>query len=842
LRIIDGEKPAFISIVSWSPTVPIFDWRQLKRWNIALGSLPVGSEVRFRVPTFWEQYKGRVVAVSLVVLAQSALIVFLVMSRQRQRRAESGLRESEAELRETQRRMDLAARAADLGIWVWDIVHDEIWASETERALFGFAPSEKLDIDRFRNAIHPDDRASMRKALENSLNTGMEYEAEHRVLLPNGQIRWLATRGRVDFGGDGKPARMRGVSFDVTRRKLGEEALSESEARFRTMADTAPVMIWVAGPDKLCNFFNKPWLEFTGRSLEQEMGNGWADGVHPDDLQRCFKIYTEAFDARQMFVMQYRLRRHDGEYRWISDQGVPRYDAQRNFAGYIGSCVDVTELVEKEQALRESEERMNLAAEAAHLGMWEWDLSSNELWGTRLKARRALWGLPVPEKITIEEALTHVHADDRDRVRRALNDAIETGNDYGCEYRVVLPNGNVLWMENRGHCVSGADGKTIAVRGVSIDITERKQAEEKFRLAVEASPSGIVLVDGEGKIVLVNAHIEELFGYRREELVGKLVDILVPERLRAIHPAHRAKFVAKPEAVVIGAGRELFARRKDGSEFPVEIGLNPIDTPDGILILAAVVDISARKVAEAEAMHHREELSHLSRVAVMGEMAASIAHELNQPLSGIISNASAGQRFIDRGNVDLREMRDLLADIIADGRRAGDVIRGVRSMVKKSETARHRMDLNNVVMDVVGLVKADALLRSCTLETVLSPNLPAIEADPTQLQQVLINLVINAFEAMRDTPLSRRKVVIATEQNGDGTICTSVRDYGVGIPEEKRGRLFEQFFTTKAEGLGMGLSIVRSIVESHGGTVTAENADGGGARFHFTLPVNATAL
>jgi PAS domain S-box-containing protein len=712
LRIIDGEKPAFISIVSGSPTVPIFDWRQLKRWNIALGSLPVGSEVRFRVPTFWEQYKGRVVAVSLVVIAQSALIVFLVVSRQRQRRAESGLSESEAELRETQRRMDLAARAADLGIWVWDVVRDEIWVSEKERALFGFAPSEKLDIDRFRNAIHPDDRASMRKALENSLNTGIEYEAEHRVLLPNGQIRWLATRGRVDFGGDGKPARLRGVSFDVTRRKLGEEALLESEGRFRIVAD------------------------------------------------------------------------------------------------------------------------------AAHLGVWEWDIATNEMWMS--ESARALFGFDSNTHLTHALLQNRLHPDDRARRDSIVKAAIENQGEYELEYRTILPDGRVRWIGGRGRCVR-KDNSTRLI-GVSIDITERKQAEEKFRLAVEASPSGIVLVDGEGKIVLVNAHVEELFGYRREELVGKLVDILVPERLRAGHPAHRAKFVAKPEAVVIGAGRELFARRKDGSQFPVEIGLNPIDTPDGILILAAVVDISARKVAEAEALHHREELSHLSRVAVMGEMAASIAHELNQPLSGIISNASAGQRFIDRGNVDLREMRDLLADIIADGRRAGDVIRGVRSMVKKSETARHRMDLNKVVMNVVRLIKDDALLRSCTLDTLLAPDLPAIEADPTQLQQVLINLVINAFDAMRDTPVNRRKVVIATEQNGDGTICTSVRDYGVGISEEKRARLFEQFFTTKAEGLGMGLSIVRSIVESHGGTVTAENADGGGARFQFTLPVNATAL
>jgi PAS domain S-box-containing protein len=372
-----------------------------------------------------------------------------------------------------------------------------------------------------------------------------------------------------------------------------------------------------------------------------------------------------------------------------------------------------------------------------------------------------------------------------------------------------------------------------------MDVTERKQAEEKFRLAVEASPNGIVLVDKDGRIVLVNSHIEELFDYRREELIGKVVDILVPERLRAKHPTHRAGYFAKPEAVVIGAGRELFGRRKDGGEFPVEIGLNPIETEDGILVLAAVADITARKQAELEALRHREEVGHLSRVAAMGQLAASIAHELNQPLSGITSNASAGQRFIDRGDVDLRELRELLGDIIADGRRAGDVIRGLQSMVRKEVRARQRLNLNNLVVTVVQMVKPDAMLRSCELNTVLEPELPSIEGDPVQLQQVLLNLVINAFDAMRDTPMSRRKVAIATQRNAHGSIRVSVRDYGIGIPEEARERIFEQFFTTKAKGLGMGLTIVRSIIESHGGTIAVENADGGGARFDFTLPVSA---
>jgi PAS domain S-box-containing protein len=262
----------------------------------------------------------------------------------------------------------------------------------------------------------------------------------------------------------------------------------------------------------------------------------------------------------------------------------------------------------------------------------------------------------------------------------------------------------------------------------------------------------------------------------------------------------------------------------------------------GARLIGVSRDITPRKLAEAEALQHREELGHLSRVAAMGELAASIAHELNQPLSGITSNASAGQRFIDRGDVDLGELRDLLGDIITDGRRAGAVIRGIQSMVKKGAPTRQRVNLNDLVMNVARIINPNAMLQSCKVETLLEPDLPAIEADPIQLQQVLLNLVINSFDAMRDMPLSRRKVVIATERNAEDAIRASVRDYGVGISEETRDRLFDHFFTTKAQGLGMGLAIVRSIVESHGGTIAAENVEGGGARFYFALPAKLESL
>jgi C4-dicarboxylate-specific signal transduction histidine kinase len=218
-------------------------------------------------------------------------------------------------------------------------------------------------------------------------------------------------------------------------------------------------------------------------------------------------------------------------------------------------------------------------------------------------------------------------------------------------------------------------------------------------------------------------------------------------------------------------------------------------------------------------------------------MSTSLAHELNQPLSAMVSNAAAGQRFIDRGNVDLEEIREILSDIVADGRRAGDVVRGIRAMVKKEPVIRQQMNLNDVVAKVVQIVSPDALLRSCEVETSLHPDLPPITGDPIQFQQVLLNLVLNAFDAMRDTPVSHRKVTIGTEWNGDGAVRASVRDYGAGIPEPARDRIFDPFFTTKQEGLGMGLAIVRSIVESHGGAMVVDNPNDGGARFNFTLPV-----
>ena len=483
--------------------------------------------------------------------------------------------------------------------------------------------------------------------------------------------------------------------------------MRESEVRFRAMADSAPVMIWMSGTDKLCNYFNRAWLDFTGRTVEQELGNGWAEGIHRDDFDRCLDTYSTAFEAREPFEMEYRLRRHDGEYRWIVDTGSPRSGPDGSFNGYIGSC---------------------------------------------------------------------------------------------------------------------------------IDITERKRAEERFRLAVEALPNAIVMVNDQGRIVLVNALTERLFGYDRDELIGQSVDILVPQRFRATHPDHRMAFFAAPQTRAMGAGRDLFARRKDGSEFQVEIGLNPIHTSEGTLVLTAIVDITERKRAESELQRNREELAHVTRLSTMGELATSLAHELNQPLTAILSNAQAAQRFLSAKPPDVEEVREILQDIVQDNNRAGGIIHRMRSLVKKEERNFNSVDLAGIVREIVVLVHSDAILRNVRVSLDTSPDLPLVRGDKIQLQQVLLNLLLNAFDAMKDCPSDEREVLLRVKANGAGVAEISVSDHGTGLTKDKLEKIFQPFFTTKREGLGMGLSISRSIIEAHGGKLWAENNKGRGATFFFTVP------
>jgi PAS domain S-box-containing protein len=490
-----------------------------------------------------------------------------------------------------------------------------------------------------------------------------------------------------------------------------------------------------------------------------------------------------------------------------------------------------------ERSLGESEERVTLAAEAARLGVWEFNTATGQFWAS--DKVRELFEFDPGTFLDRASLGARLHPEDRAAREAAIDRAVQELAEYEIEYRVVLKDGSIRWINGRGRCMADEAGKPARLIGVSMDVTERKEAQELFRLATESSPSGTLLVDDNGRIVLVNAHVEELFGYEREELIEKPIGTLLPGRFATENEADRADFLAALQNRIIeGAHRELFARRKDGSEFPVEVGLNPVRMPRGMLVLATVVDISPRKRAEEDARRQREQIELLGRAGLLGEMTASLAHELSQPLGAIMANASAGARLTDGRATEPGTLHEIFTDIESDGRCAREIIRNVRNAIKHGGAMRGRIAINKVVENVVLMVQPDAAAYSCEVQTALAENLPLIEADPVQMQQVLINLVSNAFHAMREIPAAGRKVKITTRLNDNESIRVTVQDRGPGILEGTRERLFEQFYTTKMDGLGMGLAIVRSIVESHRGKISAKNALEGGACFEFDLPAS----
>jgi C4-dicarboxylate-specific signal transduction histidine kinase len=253
-------------------------------------------------------------------------------------------------------------------------------------------------------------------------------------------------------------------------------------------------------------------------------------------------------------------------------------------------------------------------------------------------------------------------------------------------------------------------------------------------------------------------------------------------------------------------------------------------------LMGVAMDVTAQVKSNLELRLQREEMARLSRVSLMGELTASLAHELNQPLTAIASNAAAGKRFLARGAPDPQMFEELLDDVFKDARRAGDIIHGIHHLVRKGEGSRRRVvQLNELFREVLRLLHSDLLGRACTVETDLASDLPSIQADPIHLQQVLLNLIMNSLDAMQERPPTERRILISTSAV-NGFVHASVRDYGAGLPQDNPDQIFSKFFSTKPEGMGMGLTIARSIVEAHGGELGAENFENG-ARFFFRLPI-----
>src|SRR6266480_4644269 len=510
---------------------------------------------------------------------------------------------------------------------------------------------------------------------------------------------------------------------------------------------------------------------------------------------------------------------------------------------------DMARTVQLARELEASDKRLNLAADSAGLGLWEWDIVRNEIWIT--DRGRSLFGFGASEKLDFDRFRSRLHPEDRKSVLNGVENSLRAGAQYQSEYRVVLPNGQLRWIAGRGQVECNGDGQPVRMRGASLDITKRKQAEEQLRMSeatLRESKEHIDLATKAAGLVVwtwdiprdefwVSSKDRALFGFSQTEK-------LTAERIRSVvHPEDR-QLLRQQSEDALRTGREIENQYRvllpDGRvRWVMRLGRVEFDA-DGkpLRERGILMDISERKQAELEAARQRHDLAHLARVTTLGELSSSLAHELTHPITAILSNAQAAQRFLANDDVDLNELREILNDIVAEDQRAGEVIHRLRSLLKKGEPQKHcdDVDMNEVARNVLKLMRNDLINQNVTVDTDLAQNLPAVTGDRVQLQQVLLNLALNGCEAMGDYNSSERRLLIASQWE-NGAVQVSVADCGSGIPEEKMQQVFERFFTTKKEGMGLGLSVCRTIIDAHRGKIWATNNTGCGATFHFSLPI-----
>jgi PAS domain S-box-containing protein len=649
------------------------------------------------------------------------------------------------------------------------------------------------------------------------------------------------------------------LRFALLRRKLSEarqhrrraeQALRESEYKRRQMIESAfPGMLWVTGPDGEVTHVNQRTLDFTGaRSVEDLLNLGWEKFLHPEDFPKTANAFFHAIQTGESYENLQRVRRVDGEYRWHHVRAKPLRDRKGHIIEWYGLSVDIDDGKKIEERLRRNEAYLAEAQRISHTGSWAFDLATRRLIYWSEECYR-IWGFdPVQGLPDPQIARLRIHPDDRDRVDANAREARRQKKGYTIEFRIVLPDGTVKYLECREHHLLSASGELVEAIGTDVDVTERKCAEQalrgsehKFRRLVETLPSLIWATTPDGEPSQLNQRVLDYSGMRFEDFLNGGWE-------RFIHPDDLAETAnALNRAIKTGTSYETVhrLRRADGEyRWHHAIG-EPLRDDDGRITqwYGLAIDVDDAKKAEERARDERDklqqlqsDLAHMNRLSVMGELAASLAHEIAQPVAAARNYARAALNFLDQHPPKLSEVRKQLDRVVDAGDRSREIIERIRDHIKKAPPRMARFDLNRAIDEVIELGRGAITRNGVSVRTHLAQGLRAVEGDRVQLQQVVLNLILNAIEAMGSVEAGTRELSISTEQKPAGGVLIAVCDTGPGVDSEQLERVFDAFYTTKTSGTGMGLSISRSIIDAHGGRLWAGANEPRGAVFQFILP------
>ena len=753
------------------------------------------------------------------------------------KRAEEALRDREAKIR----------RLVDsniIGIFFTGLEGRVLEANDAFLHLVGHDRDDLVSGRvRWTDLTPPEWRERDRRALaELSSNTiAQPYEKEF-FRKDGSRVPVLIGGALFEEGGN------EGVAFvlDLTERKCAETALRESEQNLRVIIDTIPAHVVRYRPDGAADFMNQTFSEFLGPGVGFD---NLESVVHPEDYPERKRDWETHVAAAEPYDIEMRLRRADGVYRWHRSRRVPLRDANGEIVNWYGAGHDIDDQKRAEQALRRSEAYLAEAQRLSHCGVTAYK-GTTVFYGSEEIYR--IWGFDpaqgVPSRKTV---LQRIHPDDRDRLNAEVERALSEKKRYSTAYRIVLPDGTVKHLESIGQPVFSTNGELVEVVATQIDVTERKRAEEglreseaKLRDYAETASDWFWEIDPDYKFTLLT---ENAFGSNPADRIGTAcwdhaLDLETePEKWRLIQATLDSRKSFR-DFVYCSA-------RGDGSPMYVKASGKPMFDASGEFrgYRGTGTDVTALRTVEAEAREserrYREaqlELAHANRVATMGQLTASITHEVNQPITAAVTYALAARRFLSAEPPNFREVDDALSLIVKEGNRAGEVVGRIRALIKKAPARKDAVAINDAILEVIALTRTEAANNSVSVRTQLAEGLPRVQGDRVQLQQVLLNLIINAIEAMRDVGEDERELLISTRNEPDG-VSVEVRDSGPGFAPAVLDRVFEAFYTTKPSGLGLGLSICRSIIEAHNGRLWASPNVPRGAIFGFIAPAHPAA-
>lgn len=700
----------------------------------------------------------------------------------------------------------------------------------------GLSPEESQGWG-WQKVFHPEDLPPIMKRWGEMLISGESGQMEARLRRHDGVYRWFLIRAEA-FRESGTIVRWYGTSTDIDDLKEAQKALQNSELKLNTIINTTPAMVWTTRPDGFADFFNAKYLDYVGMSQEELTGWGWTKAVHPDDLSALAEVWDASRASGKSGEAEVRMRRSDGEYRWFLMRSEPMRDATGGIIKWFGLYTDIEDRKRAQASLEASERDLRSIINAIPTTAWA---TRHDGYCEFLNERWLGYA-----GMTAEEAQGWgwsrvIHPDDVQRLVDYWQSCLNSGSPVEVEARMRRADGIYRWFLFRANPLRDDSGEIVRWFGTNIDIDDRKRAEQQLSRSEEFLREGQELARlGSFSWVIETGEITwseqlyEIFGLPTGEVITleKIGTRVHPEDLHLI-----SETVEKARQGVSDFQHEHRLLMANGSVKYVQVIAHATHNEQGqIEYVGAVQDVTQRHDAEAALANARIELANVSRATSMGVLTASIAHEVNQPISGIVTNASACLRMLAADPPNLEGARETARRAIRDGNRAAEVISRLRTLFSRRDNTVESMDLNEAVREVLALSMSELQRSQVILRSEFAEDLPAIRGDRVQLQQVVLNLLRNAADAMTTVYARSREVVVRTEREDGNFVRLSVSDAGIGLDRDAEDCLFRPFYTTKADGMGIGLSISRSIIEAHQGRLWARRNEGPGATFCFSLP------